>query len=473
MAIVAVLGSFLAWPSEAGAHPLTRSSFHYAAVGCEGTTPIGPIRVWVDINTPAGISIQIDDNDEWTWLPVYTSGLYESVGVTIAGSSLDVEVPMQRLVDADAELYEPAGIATLHLDWAPSGAPIEFSEAYRNGNGVQKFVSTQQLLTGAGAVAFEPIGSVGFDCGGEVYDQTVTSNNPDTTFGLNLRDDMRVECQIVDPDGSVLLLLIDPFFPRFIYTTAGGNSYYASGLGGDEGSFPALTPAGMAGDFSWLNAFGGDVMDVGRIDLQLAASGIKNTYRSHGMTSTGTVIERPYTVVSGVVTAFSDTFDLSSCDFVNADVRVLLHDPVGRGPGGPPPANDLLEGATSLPVGTSSTSTRGAATGAEASCADALGEEVVPFGRTIWYSVDGAGGLVTVDTAGSDFDTAIAVYVGSTDHPLACIDDVQLGLHHNAKTQQASITFLAEAGHRYLLQVGGWVAHPIRRILSRAANTGS
>ena len=34
----------------------------------------------------------------------------------------------------------------------------------------------------------------------------------------------------------------------------------------------------------------------------------------------------------------------------------------------------------------------------------------IPVGHTVWYRVVGTGGTITVDTAGSDFDTVIAVY---------------------------------------------------------------
>ena len=40
------------------------------------------------------------------------------------------------------------------------------------------------------------------------------------------------------------------------------------------------------------------------------------------------------------------------------------------------------------------------------------------FGHTLWYSFIGTGSDVTIDTAGSDFDTIVAVY----DESLAFID---------------------------------------------------
>ena len=48
------------------------------------------------------------------------------------------------------------------------------------------------------------------------------------------------------------------------------------------------------------------------------------------------------------------------------------------------------------------------------------------FGRTLWYTIEGTGDPVTVDTGGSNFDTLIGVYEldGEVFTEIACIDDV-------------------------------------------------
>ena len=50
----------------------------------------------------------------------------------------------------------------------------------------------------------------------------------------------------------------------------------------------------------------------------------------------------------------------------------------------------------------------------------------VPFGFTAWWTFNGTGGQVTIDTAGSTFDTVLAVYTGSPGSftQVACVDDV-------------------------------------------------
>jgi hypothetical protein len=79
--------------------------------------------------------------------------------------------------------------------------------------------------------------------------------------------------------------------------------------------------------------------------------------------------------------------------------------------------------------------------------------------KTLWYTIEGDGGEVTIDTAGSNFDTVVAAYVledgafvevGCNDDPSD--DDPSLGLGY-----QARLTLPTEEGVTYLIQVGGWL----------------
>ena len=66
---------------------------------------------------------------------------------------------------------------------------------------------------------------------------------------------------------------------------------------------------------------------------------------------------------------------------------------------------------------------------------------------------------MTVDTAGSDYDTVIAVYTSagraaSRPVPDACVDDVPL--EPIGRTLQAAVTFDTVAGTTYYVQIGGY-----------------
>ncbi|MEO6207211.1 MAG: hypothetical protein ABIP77_04580 [Candidatus Limnocylindrales bacterium] len=119
--------------------------------------------------------------------------------------------------------------------------------------------------------------------------------------------------------------------------------------------------------------------------------------------------------------------------------------------------NDSPEGAIQLSTGSRLTvQTRGAAEDAEVpitACPEGPGDD---FGRTLWYSIAGTGGTITIDTAGSNFDTLLAVYVRDDADlmEVACNDDVfgdPVG-----STYQAAVTLETEVGTTYLIQVGGY-----------------
>jgi len=78
----------------------------------------------------------------------------------------------------------------------------------------------------------------------------------------------------------------------------------------------------------------------------------------------------------------------------------------------------------------------------------------VPIGKTVWYRFVSASNVsATVTTAGSDFDTVLAVYTGSSLGSLskiACDDD---GV---ASAGASQLTFVASGGTAYYVQVGGW-----------------
>ncbi len=90
-------------------------------------------------------------------------------------------------------------------------------------------------------------------------------------------------------------------------------------------------------------------------------------------------------------------------------------------------------------------------------------ETCAPFANTVWYAVTLADATdVFIDTAGSNYDTTLAVWTGSSfaDVELvACNDDTFQSL-------QAATTFTAEAGVTYLVQVGAFGAAPAEAVLT-------
>jgi hypothetical protein len=114
-----------------------------------------------------------------------------------------------------------------------------------------------------------------------------------------------------------------------------------------------------------------------------------------------------------------------------------------------PPANDNFAYRIALPSGTSAVS------GSNVESSSEVGEPLNPGeagGKTVWWSyAPGFSGAVTVTTAGSNYDTTLAVYQGSSLNALSL-----LGSNDDAIAYQSSVTFTASAGTQYLIQVDGY-----------------
>lgn len=78
------------------------------------------------------------------------------------------------------------------------------------------------------------------------------------------------------------------------------------------------------------------------------------------------------------------------------------------------------------------------------------------LGHTVWYTFQGTGGDVTVDTQGTNFDSVVAVYTtdGDTWTEVGCQDDVTLP--DNSLSYQAILTVPTDAGVTYYIQAGGF-----------------
>ena len=126
------------------------------------------------------------------------------------------------------------------------------------------------------------------------------------------------------------------------------------------------------------------------------------------------------------------------------------------------PANDGPDDAIALHVGSRlNTSNVGASPEPEiqlANCPEGFFDQ---FGNTLWYTIEGTGSPVTIDTAGSNFDTLIAVYEPSDPgyEEIACIDDVEF-------EPVGATPGCADVRHRGrgdLLRADRWLRLPVRR----------
>jgi len=96
------------------------------------------------------------------------------------------------------------------------------------------------------------------------------------------------------------------------------------------------------------------------------------------------------------------------------------------------------------------------------------GSGICVQGPNIWYHyIATITGEVTIDTCGSQYDTKLAVYSGSSCYPssgrlLACNDDKNEGDCH----YQSSVTINVTAGNSYLIEIGGYGSHKGQGVLN-------
>jgi CSLREA domain-containing protein len=135
----------------------------------------------------------------------------------------------------------------------------------------------------------------------------------------------------------------------------------------------------------------------------------------------------------------------------------------GGGPCAPAaaPANDSFANAQGLTLGSDVHGTTIGATtepGEPLSCTPSGRSSPVPYGSTVWYKLAAASsGTLVVTTEGSDFDTVLAVWTGSSVSNLTqagCNDDTFGGQKagDTASTVQVPVT----SGQTYYIQAGGY-----------------
>jgi len=220
---------------------------------------------------------------------------------------------------------------------------------------------------------------------------------------------------------------------------------------------PPLTPTGINATFDMNDDATGEPVGSATVSATFTVTGTQRLRRVYQNAAQLGVFD--FLAVSGTIHvsagAASYSFDMAGCDAF-AQVRLdQVHDPSGPKPGGKAPTNDLPAGATSVAAGSQiQMQTGGASMASEAPCLMTFDGETFdfPLGRTVWFKVQGTGGPITIDPAGSNFDTVVVVYADTEVglQQIACVDDnTALG------AAQGRVTIATQTGVRYLVQVGG------------------
>lgn len=370
------------------------------------------------------------------------------------------------------------GTATFALPLNPSGEPTSTADHWSEGNTtIREAVTTQPLSVAEGTLqaVLGDAAPAQFDlsgCPGSRKTRTLVSTQPDTSVE-RLPESLSGECHVTNEQGDELLLQVethgDALEAWVVVAQASGG--VLSGFGDVTWTG---TPRPITGDVPLVRytELGEEPAGAARVELTTSKVG-QTRYDmvfQDGRNRTATTF---LSVAGDVALPDGSRFDVPSCEATLMQALKRRSDPTDGHAQTPAPTNDSPSSAAALPLGQPGTNTHtaGAARDAEVpmSCLDdPFGDGSLLPGHTVWYRIDGTGGTVTVDPAGSKFNTVIAAYELSAAGlaETGCADDI-VGDPRRATTL-APLSFETEAGKTYLVQAGGFGhQHGLLRIAAR------
>ncbi|HEV8488334.1 MAG TPA: hypothetical protein VGQ58_00930 [Candidatus Limnocylindrales bacterium] len=461
IALVGALVLVASLPAAASAARATRFTDHSVSVFCDLLTPTsgsGSAFFSAGISDEFGPSAFVEywTTSEPIGQPALTTDFEAAPVVTWDGTTLSGSIPLR---DSSGN---SAGQATFSATLVPSGDPFVFDEQFKDGNHQNRFTGTSQPMDPSGTLQ---VGDATFSLDGCFGDETTVSvfaTNP-SSFVRHFTE-RTIGCELSNAAGDTAFLFFDvhegdSFVDVFVDPVVGPD---VAGFGGGtlvDGTFDA--------DLTIYDPQTGELTGgTGSVHLVIASTGEPFEFLLRNATArfkgSGVLLD-----VEGSLAIDGHVFDLGACVFQDATGKEIFTFPAGPKPGGKVPSNDLPSGAKLLQVGDrTSVATKGASPDREApyECLTFEDPETgdvfeVPVGFTVWYAVVGTGEPITIDTAGSDYDTVIAVYTadgagGFTPVPGGCVDDV--AVEPFGRTLQAAVTFDSVAGVTYYIQIGGF-----------------
>lgn len=416
-------------------------------VGC--AVPVGDALVEVDAALTMGGESQVEVFVS-TPTEFFAPDFDQPADIVVGPDSVHAVIPMLRFPIDGAP--EPAGDAVVDMTFTPNGEPEIIKEAGNAGENVRsRTTGTIQPLSAAGSVSV--IGLTVTDlsgCQAQHVDLTTKQTNPDTVVGGNGGGWLHETDCIIGQDAGGLGMLVDQ--KEF----AGGFGV-ATDTGFAEGAIQSADwhPRVLSGAF--------DVTDQDGAPLGTATARVESgaLLTESKLVDTLGPFRRLFKLrlfaASGELTMPDGSVLPLTCQLVESSGYGILHSPSG-----PKPVNDLPANAQPLGPGERiETKTGGAAREPE------IGNQCADFGLnyTVWYTFTGTGSEITLDTAGSDFDTVIDAYAVDPDGipvGVGCVDVTEDG------DQIARLTLPTEAAVTYLIQVGGSGGHSGRLVLTRS-----
>ena len=453
LSLVALILALL--PSTVAAAKPVRSTDRSTTVMCDISTDDGFVSLYA-VSSENGEAFA----DLAFWAapaePFVDDPTFVATHATVSGGATGINAIID-LAEFDPSQDPPFGAPTdpavLDASLSPLGDPVPIDERFRDGNRWERYQGFDQSLSVEGTLTLPGADLTDLSGCNAVYQEVSAFRTNPSAYNLRF-DDFSVACTWASELQFVeLFIFADPF-------GAFGEVYINEPTreiaGGGEG---ILTASEMS-----LAVELGDVSDgspVGSASAVASLTPVGDAVRSVEVNGRERVkiLAQVYSIEGRLDLTIDGndlTLPIDDEQCVAQDRNVSLHSVRPNGPKPKPYPNDGPVAAIPLAIGqVASLRTGAGAEPAEAPCTVEDGLEL-PFGHTAWWSVTGTGSELTADTAGSDFDTILGVYVQDGDAlvQVGCVDDV-----FNEETGgslQASVTWASEAGVTYLLQAGGF-----------------
>ena len=446
-------------PAAASAAKPVRGDVSFTNFSCEAATDDGFVFVFVELD---GSGEGFGDLAFWESPadPFESDPTLITEAITLSGGATGIDATFE-LVEFDPTSEppygDPAGTAVLDATFTPDGDPIPFEDTFRDGNRHERIAGWSQPLTVSGTLTLPGADLTDLSTCFAIHEQfTSFATNP-SAFNAKFSEG-NLFCTWEDEDTIVALNGFQDRFNSFLDVYISDET---SEVGG--GTEVELVDGAFAFDTALFDF--DDGAEVGSASGGATLTEDGDAIRSIEVNGRSRVklIVQEFSVsgelevdLGGVTTAYP--MDEEHCAAQAVDGHIISVRPAGPKPR--PYPNEGPAQAIPLVLDTPVTLKTGA--GAEAPEATCLleGVDEVPIGHTAWWSIQGTGGDLTVDTAGSDFDTVVGVYVqdGADLVQVGCVDDV-FDPETEEGSLQASLTWASEAGVTYLIQAGGFAGN--------------
>ncbi|HYI65773.1 MAG TPA: hypothetical protein VEW95_02500 [Candidatus Limnocylindrales bacterium] len=456
----------LSMPAAAVAAPPERFTEHSVDIACSllaggGANAYLSASASAQFGSSAGLQLWLPPDDIITDPPSLTSA---SAAFVIGAGDASLSGPIE-LVAGEVE-GTPGGTAILDAMLEPDG-PLEAIENHQTGGGNQSARETV-LLQPVSVAGTLTIVRAGFGdivlpldtCAGTVTDRVFFANAPSSTVVGT--DRLTLQCD----------WLIDDLYVGLRADASHGLesadvAVFSSELGGFTNVEDAVSFSRRAFDASFVLAPTGVGLDAsdGTVTATAALTALERvTFVVQEEGSRVKVSSQELSVSGSLAVTVGEALNLTlamndeTCPQA-IDYAEHSFESGSQGGNTRPAANDTPETAEAIkPGGGATAHTAGTALDGEAVSACLFdGWNQWNLGHSVWYTVVGNGGPMTLDTGGSDFDTVIAAYTagaaGLTE--VACNDDEALDPY--GVSRQAKLTIETDAGVVYYVQIGGYV----------------